>query len=126
MNPLRALPLEELRAATRARIADFPWRAAASLGGSDWRWGVPPDWLAPFCRDWADRHDWEKLVARFDTLSFVLAGDMGLTGLVFPAKTRSPLIVLLHGWPSSVLEFMELARALHAKGHAVLVPALPG
>lgn len=126
MNPLRALPLEELRAVTQARIADFPWKDSASLGGTDWRWGVPPEWLAQFCSDWADRYDWERIAVLFDSFSFVHGGDTGLTGLNFAGKASSPLIVLLHGWPSTVLEFVKVAASLHSKGHSVLVPALPG
>lgn len=38
---------------------------------------------------------------------------------------KSP-VILLHGWPGSIVEFEKFQILLHEAGHPVVVPCLPG
>lgn len=124
MNPLHAYSPARTRARISAEVEQFPWHACST--STDWRWGVPQHWLRRFCHDWSETYDWDCLAARFDDLEYVRASQQGAGALYFPGPAGRPLIILQHGWPSTVLEFVSLARLLQAAGHAVLVPALPG
>ena len=126
MNPLRSLNFAARQQWVLSRIADFPWHACGTDSGADWQWGVPPAWLAGFCRDWAENHDWDDLLDRLDIFNHTAERQTGLHALHLPASSDAPVIVLLHGWPSTCLEFAKLAHSLHACGLDVLVPSLPG
>jgi len=124
MNPLRAYSPARTRAGVAAEVERFPWHACGAP--ADWRWGVPQHWLRRFCRDWSEAYDWDGLTRRFDGIEYVRTSQQGAGALYLPGPAAAPLIILQHGWPSTVLEYIDLARALQAAGHAVLVPALPG
>jgi pimeloyl-ACP methyl ester carboxylesterase len=40
--------------------------------------------------------------------------------------STAPVVLLVHGWPGSFTEFVEVAEGLAQKGYRVLVPSLPG
>ncbi len=70
---------------------------------------------------WRDGYDWRAAEA-------VLNGfeqHVGDGGVHFFATGSGPPLVLLHGWPSSVWEFVRLAPLL-AEHARVIVPSLPG
>lgn len=113
--------LEDLRARLRAyRRVDLP-------PGFGWARGVDGDYLADLIAHWADSYDWREHEARIRRLPWVLAGADGAPIRAVhqrAAQDEAVAVLLLHGWPDSVLRFekvLPMLPDLH-----VVVPALPG
>lgn len=113
--------LDDLSARLRAyRRVDLP----AGLG---WTRGVDGDYLVDLLAYWRDSYDWREPEARILALPWVLTGET-TTPIraihVRASKLDATPLLLLHGWPDSVLRFekvLPLLTDLH-----VVVPALPG
>ncbi len=123
---------EETLADTRARLAATRWIADPCVG--DPAWGASLPFARTLCEHWLNRFDWRALEARINRQPQVLAEVDGL--LIHAIHRRSsradavPLL-LIHGWPSSFLEFLDICDALaepQGNGPAfhVIVPSLPG
>mgnify|MGYP000586445780 CR=1 FL=1 len=42
------------------------------------------------------------------------------------SQATKPAVLLLHGWPGSIVEFSEFQKLLLEDGHPVIIPCLPG
>jgi pimeloyl-ACP methyl ester carboxylesterase len=119
---------------TRLRNARWPERETVE----DWSQGVPLAYLQDLCRSWAEEYDWRATEARLNGLSQFRTEIDGL-GIHF-MHVRSPHadalpLVLTHGWPGSIIEFLNVIGPLtdptaHG-GEAfdafhVVCPSLPG
>ena len=124
--------LEDLRA--RLRSARWPERETVD----DWSQGVPLDYLQDLCRYWAEEYDWRATEARLNALPQFRTEIDGL-GIHF-LNARSPHtdalpLVITHGWPGSVVEFLKIIGPLTdptahggdaADAFHVVCPSLPG
>ena len=116
----------------RRRLRDTRWPDAATVG--DWSQGVPLDDLREVCRYWAEEHDWAALQARLNAVPQATTAVDGLPihFLHVPSPHEDALpLVLTHGWPGSVLEFLDLIGPLTEPedprdAFSVVVPSLPG
>ncbi len=120
----------------RDRLARTRWPEPATADG--WSQGVPLDYLRKLCRYWAEDYDWRTTEARLNGLGQFRTELDGL-GVHF-LHVRSPHpealpLVLTHGWPGSVVEFLKVIGPLtdpvaHGgeAGDAfhVVCPSLPG
>ena len=61
----------------------------------------------------------------FGAIRSIEAGDLNV-GYVEAGPKDGPAVVLLHGWPYDIYSFIDVAPALAAKGHRVIVPYLRG
>ena len=118
------------------RLRRTRWPDAQPLG--DWSQGVPLGYLQDLCRYWADGYDWEARRARLDSFPQFRTTIDGL-GIHF-LHVRSPHpdalpLVLTHGWPGSVVEFLDVIGPLTdppahggdaADAFHVVAPSLPG
>ncbi|MGO7604121.1 alpha/beta fold hydrolase [Rhizobium ruizarguesonis] len=64
-------------------------------------------------------------LATFDEIRHVDAGDLNVAYAELGPSDGSP-VLLLHGWPYDIDSFAEVAPALAARGHRVVVPYLRG
>jgi pimeloyl-ACP methyl ester carboxylesterase len=113
------------RIARRVADAELP---QAPDDDKDWRYGIDAAWLAELRDYWLGTYDWRKAEARFNELPAFVAEVDGIAVHFFHLRGGSgayPLI-LTHGWPGSVTEFLEAAPLLAARGYDVVVPSLPG
>jgi pimeloyl-ACP methyl ester carboxylesterase len=90
--------------------------------------GVPLDYMRDLCAYWADGYDWRACEARINALPQYVTEIDGL-GIHFlhvrsPAAGALPL-VLTHGWPGSIVEFLDVIGPLTESFH-VVCPSLPG
>ena len=113
--------MDELRERLRrTRRVTSPWTDDATRG-------VTSASLDELLDRWADGYDWAVHEQRINGLPWV-AVPAGGTELRMihqrSADPDAPVVVLLHGWPDSVLRF-ERVLPLLADMH-VVVPALPG
>lgn len=98
-------------------------RAAALPEVPDWSRGTDARYLARLVVEWSEGYDWRRHEVRIRALPWVRT--RGLRAVHQRAADRhAPVVVLLHGWPDSVLRF-ERALPLLGDIH-VVVPALPG
>lgn len=124
--------LEDLR----ARLAATRWPREQPVG--DWSQGVPLAYLRELCEYWGTEYDGRRLERRLNALPQFRTEVEGV-GIHF-LHVRSPHqgalpLVLTHGWPGSVLEFLAAVEPLteptkHGgeEGDAfhLVIPALPG
>jgi pimeloyl-ACP methyl ester carboxylesterase len=124
--------LEDLR--RRLRSTRWPDREAVE----DWSQGVPLAYVQDLCGYWADRYDWRATEARLNAVPQFRVELDGL-GIHF-IHVRSPQsealpLVLTHGWPGSVIEFLKVIGPLAdpvahggdaADAFHVVCPSLPG
>ncbi|MFE9686908.1 epoxide hydrolase family protein [Streptomyces sp. NPDC006285] len=113
--------LDDLRARLRA------YRRVSLPFGSGWERGVDGDYLSGLLTYWAERYDWREHEDRIRHLPWVLTGSTGTPVRSIHLRAQdadAPAVLLLHGWPDSILRF-EKVLPLLPDMHLV-VPALPG
>ncbi len=119
-----------------ARLALTRWPEKETVG--DWSQGVPLAALQDLAAYWRSGYDWRRCEARLNALGQFITEIDGLD--IHFLHVRSPHagarpLVMTHGWPGSVIEFMGVIEALtdpvaHG-GRAedafdLVIPSLPG
>jgi pimeloyl-ACP methyl ester carboxylesterase len=125
------------------QIADLNERLARTrlpdqTPGEPWAYGTDVAWLAGLLEHWRKRFDWraqEAALNAFAQFKVRLAGiDLHYIHAQGEGPSPTPLL-LSHGWPGSVFEFLELIpRLTHpsrfggdpADAFTVVAPSLPG
>jgi pimeloyl-ACP methyl ester carboxylesterase len=94
--------------------------------GTGWDRGVDADYLAELVAYWANSYDWRLAEKRIQLLPWtsVTVGDTSYRALHQTSPGATKTVVLLHGWPDSILRFERVLPLL--AGLNVVVPALPG
>ncbi|MCW2692357.1 MAG: putative epoxide hydrolase [Mycobacterium sp.] len=92
-------------------------------GVAGWDRGTEPGYLAELVRAWAEDYDWRPHEQRIRALPWARTDRMRAVHQR-ASGPDAPAVVLLHGWPDSVLRY-ERVLPLLADVH-VVVPALPG
>ncbi len=95
-------------------------RIARLTGGAG---GVDPSWLAELLHTWRNHFDLDAFSARILALPWADAGPLRVLHQPM-SEPDAPVVVLLHGWPDSVLRFERVLPLLRDVN--VVVPALPG
>jgi pimeloyl-ACP methyl ester carboxylesterase len=120
----------------KRRLTKTRWPERGTVG--DWSQGVPLEKAQALVAHWRDKYDWRRFEARINAFPQFRTQIDGV-GIHFihvrsPHKNALP-IILTHGWPGSVVEFMEVIGPLSDPtrygGSAedafhVVVPSLPG
>ncbi|HET6211146.1 MAG TPA: epoxide hydrolase [Jatrophihabitans sp.] len=136
MRPFRiAVPDEDLTDLQR-RLAETRW--PSEIAGSGWSRGVPLEYLKELAEYWRTGYDWRAAEARlnsFDQFITEIDGvDIHFLHVRSPEPDAVPLIIS-HGWPSSVVEFLDVIRPLTdprsyggdpSQAYHVVIPSLPG
>jgi hypothetical protein len=108
------------------------------IDGTGWEYGVPLDYMKKLVGYWRTEYDWraqEKKLNQFDQFVTKIDGiDIHFIHVRSKEKTALPLVIV-HGWPGSVVEFHKIIGPLtdpvaHG-GKAedafhVVCPTLPG
>ena len=110
--------LDDLRARLRA------WRPVDGPTGGGWDRGVDGAYLRGLVTDWADRYDWRVHEERVRSLPWVETAGLRLIHAKAASDAGDVPVVLLHGWPDSVLRYSRVLPLLADVD--VVVPALPG
>jgi epoxide hydrolase len=120
----------------RERLARTRWPERETV--DDWSQGVPLGYLQEVCDYWQHRYDWRRCEKRLNDFGQYIAQVDGLD--IHFLHVRSPHpdampLVLTHGWPGSVIEFLDVIGPLTdptsyggnaADAFHVVVPSLPG
>lgn len=124
--------LEDLR--TRLALTRFP----DHIDGTTWEYGIPVDYIRELVKYWRETYDWRAQEASLNELehfrTLVDGQSIHFVHARSEQKDAFPLL-LTHGWPGSVVEFLDViprlvAPAAHG-GRAsdafhVIAPSLPG
>jgi pimeloyl-ACP methyl ester carboxylesterase len=94
--------------------------------GTGWDRGIDTDYLSELVSYWADSYDWRGHEERIRSLPWATVDVAGTKYRVLHHKSSSDAatVVLLHGWPDSVLRYERVLPLLTDLN--VVVPALPG
>jgi pimeloyl-ACP methyl ester carboxylesterase len=130
-----AIPEADIQAMQR-RIADTRW--ADTQPASDDGLGVRRQTLEPLLHCWARGYDWRKIEARLNALPMFVTGIDGVDVHFIHVRSRHenalPMI-LTHGWPGSVIEFLGVIEPLtDPTAHGgkaedafhLVIPSIPG
>lgn len=120
----------------KCRIAGTRWPEPATV--DDWSQGAPLTYVRDLCEYWAQTYDWRAREARLNALPQFRTevDDLGIHFL----HVRSPVaealpLVMTHGWPGSIVEFLEVIGPLTdpaahggdpADAFHLVCPSLPG
>jgi hypothetical protein len=108
-----------------------PWHESAPMNHStNWSYGTGSDYMKELVPYWADKYDWRAQETKLNKIGLKSTTVDGLR-LVFQEVTNSKetAILLLHGWPGSIIEFHKMLPILassNAQDYSIVVPCLPG
>src|SRR6185369_9548351 len=98
----------------RERLARTRW--GAQLPGAEWERGVPVGYLRELAEHWATKYDWRAAEAELNRLPQFVTRVDGQRFHFVHVKSAEPAalpLVLCHGWPGSVVEFLDIVRPLN-------------
>jgi pimeloyl-ACP methyl ester carboxylesterase len=134
--PIRiAVPDADL-ADLRDRLERTRWPEPETV--DDWSQGVPLSYLRDLCGYWAREYDWRATEARLNALPQYRTVIDGLGIHFLHVRSTEPdalPLVVTHGWPGSVVEFLKVIGPLTdpaahggdpADAFDVVCPSLPG
>ncbi|WP_176593354.1 epoxide hydrolase family protein [Sphingobium sp. EM0848] len=120
----------------RARLERTRWPDAETV--EDWQQGVPLETAKMVVHHWRTAYDWRRCEAALNAWPQFRTQIDGLGIHFFHVRSRHPQakpLLLTHGWPGSVLEFLNcIAGLADPEAHGgtandafhVIIPALPG
>lgn len=114
--------LDDLKA--RLALTRFPEKEIVE----DWDQGIPLAYVQELTKYWRDQYDWRRCEAMLNALPNYLIEIDGLDIHFIHVRSENPSarpIVMTHGWPGSVLEFIDVIGPLSEDYHLV-IPSLPG
>lgn len=114
------------------RLANVRWPSAETV--DDWSQGVPLDYAKEMVEYWRDSYDWRAFEARLTDAGLfhteIDGVDIGFVHVRSRHENAVPLL-LTHGWPGSIREFIDLIEPLTdpadpADAFHLVIPSLPG
>jgi pimeloyl-ACP methyl ester carboxylesterase len=127
----------------QAEVDDLVQRLAATrwpseIPGAAWSRGVPVDYLKGLADYWRNDYDWRAHEARLNQFPQFTTEIDGQTLHFLHVRSAEPNalpLMLIHGWPGSFVEFIDLVGPLTdpvshggdaADAFHVVVPSVPG
>jgi microsomal epoxide hydrolase len=136
ISPSRVHVAPEVIEDLRDRLGRTRW--FDGIEGSGWEYGTDLDYLRELCHYWATDFDWYAVEDRFNAFDQVVTHVDGQRLHAFhqrsPRPDATPLL-LVHGWPGSVIEFIDVIGPLSdpeahgapgAPAFHVVCPSIPG
>ena len=97
--------------------------------GDDGEDGTSVGSVRELVRYWLEDFDWRALEARINAypqVETVIDGQRVHTIHVRSGRADAIGLILTHGWPGSVVEYLDLIEPLTAAGYDVVLPSIPG
>jgi glycerate kinase len=134
--PFRVEIAEEKLADLRERLQRVRWPERETV--DDWSQGVPLNYLQDLCEYWSTSYDWRTAEARLNSFPQYTTEIDGVSIHFLHVRSPEPdalPVVLSHGWPGSVTDFMKVIEPLaDPRSHGgdpadalhIVCPSLPG
>ena len=118
------------------KVRNFPWSAAQNMNG--WEYGTNLNYLKNISKYWITKYNWKKFENKINSFKNykTKVEDINLHFIFEKSKNpNSKQLLLLHGWPGSITEFLDIIpRLAHPEkfggkiedGFDIIVPSLPG
>ncbi len=118
------------------KIKDYPWNSIHDLEG--WEHGTNKTYLKELCDYWINEFDWQKHEVEINKFQNFISNVDGIDIHFIKEKGTSPNskpLLLMHGWPGSVIEFLHIIEKLahpekfggnEKDSFDVIIPSLPG
>ena len=136
LEPFRITIPDADLADLKARLAATRW--PEQLPGTPWQRGVPVDYLRQLADYWASEFDWRAQEAELNSYPQFRTQIDGQTVHFLHVESPEPAarpLILLHGWPGSVVEFLDIIGPLSnprahgldaAQAFHLVIPSLVG
>jgi epoxide hydrolase len=137
IRPFRAEIPEESLNDLRGRLERVRWASEVPGPGAE-DYGVSLAWVRRLAEYWRDGYDWRAAEARLNAypqfVTEIDGQDIHFLHVKSPERGAMPL-VLSHGWPGSVVEFLDVIGPLTdprsggkdpADAFDLVIPSLPG
>ena len=118
------------------KIKDYPWNSIPDLEG--WEHGTNKTYLKELCDYWINEFDWQKHQVEINKFQNFISNVDGTDIHFIKEKGTSPNskpLLLMHGWPGSVVEFLHIIEKLahpekfggnEKDSFDLIIPSLPG
>jgi microsomal epoxide hydrolase len=135
IRPFRINVSEEVLADLRRRIDETRW--IDELQGAEWSYGTNQAYLKGLVEYWRGRYDWraeERRLNAFEQFTTEIDG-VDVHFIHRRAKGGGFPLLITHGWPGSVMEFVKVIGPLTdpasdgreaGDGFDVVIPSIPG
>ena len=119
-----------------SKIKQYPWSSIEDMEG--WSYGTNKTYLKELCDYWVKEFDWKKHEKKINSFKNYKTNIDGLNihFIKEEGSGKNPkTLLLLHGWPGSIVEFLEIIKPLaHPEefggnindAFTVIAPSLPG
>jgi pimeloyl-ACP methyl ester carboxylesterase len=120
----------------KERLGNTRW--PEELPGAEWSRGVPMDYLKELAEYWQTKYNWrahESQLNEYPQFTTTIEGQtVHFLDVQSPEPDAIPLM-LIHGWPGSVVEFLDLIGPLSdprahggdpADAFHLVIPSIPG
>jgi pimeloyl-ACP methyl ester carboxylesterase len=133
VRPFKIHIPDSVLADLRRRVAQTKW--PDQLAGTSWEYGADIGKVRGLADYWQNGYDWRAQEARINRFAqFTTEIDGQTIHFIHERSPRADAIplLLLHGWPGSVVEFLNVIEPLthpkdsHAPAFDVVIPSLPG
>src|SRR5580692_1505 len=133
LRPFKVHVSDQVLIDLRRRLAETKW--PDQIPGTTWEYGADIKKVRELAEYWHNGYDWraqEAKINHFDQFTTEIDGQQ-----IYFIHQRSPRpdaipLLLIHGWPGSILEFLALIEPLinptdsHSPAFDVVIPSLPG
>ncbi len=139
-RPFRIAVEQHVLDRIRDRVRAYEWHEAPRGAGleNSWAYGTSLNFMKSLCAYWASEYDWRKWEAELNRFPQFIAHADDLDIHFYREDGSGPSsrpLILSHGWPGSVFEFVHIIQKLaHPErfggdvkdAFTVIVPSLPG
>lgn len=110
----------------RQRLSNARW--PAEIVGAGWDYGTDQSFLRSVVDHWVNRYDWRGVEAEVNAIGSFVTEAAGQRVHFLHARSEDqgalPLVIT-HGWPGSIVEFLDALPMLRQRFHVVVV-SMPG
>ena len=136
MQPFQFYVSDDVLETVTNRVATYPWHEMPDDGG--WDYGTNMEYLRELCAYWVNDFDWRAQEKRLNSFSHFIApaDDINMHFIYEQGSGDAPMpLMISHGWPGSVAEFLDLIEPLAhperfggdpSDSFTVIAPSLPG